>query len=146
MCSALSPCSGPVFRMERAVPITGQSPRAVLHWTEGTRREADRSESGCWEAAQRKTLSSPLLSFLLLCRLHLSSPPALCPSAQAAEKPSHPSCAGIRMFLGDRQISGLAPVQRERGLVMQIHTLKRAGVKITHTKKPGGKRAPILCF
>lgn len=74
---------------------------------------------------KKDALFSPLLSTPLLSSPLLSSPPALCPSAQAAEKPSRPSCAGIRMFLGDRQISGLAPVQRERGLVVRIHTLKR---------------------
>lgn len=91
------PRSGPVFRMERAVPITGQCRRVVLHWTEGTRSEADPSESGCWEMAQKRRsplLSSPFLflSFLLLCCLHLSSP--LCPSAPAAQKPKPPLLSG----------------------------------------------------
>lgn len=67
--------------------------------------------------------SPPLLPSPLL------SPPALCPWAQAAEKPSRPSCAEIRMFLGDRQISGLACVQRNRGLVMLIDTLERDSVR-----------------
>lgn len=84
--------------------------------------------------------SSPLLSSPLL-----SSPPALCPSAQAAEKPSHPSCAGIRMFLGDRQISGLAPVQRDRGLVMQIHMMKWDSVKIIHTETKGRANVQLFC-
>lgn len=118
----------------------------VLCSTGPREQGARRTDQNLAAGKQPRERRSPLLSFLLLCCLHLSSPPALCPSAQAAEKPSHPSCAGIRMFLGDRQISGLAPVQRERGLVMQIHTLKRDSVKITHTKKRGGKCAPILCF
>lgn len=113
----------------------------VLCSTGPREQGARRADQNLAAGKQPRERRSPLL-----CRLHLSSPPALCPSAQAAEKPSHPSCAGIRMFLGGRQISGLAPVQRERGLVMQIHTLKRAGVRITHTKKRGGKCAPILCF
>lgn len=117
--------------------LQGSLRRALLHWTEGTRREAGRSE--CWEAAQKKKRRSlfPLLSTPLLSSPLLSSPPALCPSAQAAEKPSRPSCAGIRMFLGDRQISGLAPVQRERGLVMRIHTLKRYSSEIIHKETRG---------
>lgn len=59
--------------MERVVPITEQSPCAVLHWT-----EADRSESGCWETAQKRhtLLSSPPLSFTspLLFALRLKRP------------------------------------------------------------------------
>ena len=42
--------------------LQGSLRHALLHWTEGTRREAGRSESGCWEAAQKKkkkTLSFP---------------------------------------------------------------------------------------
>lgn len=117
--------------------LQGSLRRALLHWTEGTRREAGRSE--CWEAAQKKKRRSlfPLLSTPLLSSPLLSSPPALCPSAQAAEKPSRPSCAGIRMFLGDRQISGLAPVQRERGLVVRIHTLKRYSSEMIHKETRG---------
>lgn len=53
---------------------------ALLRWTEATRREADRSESGCWEMAQKKTLAS---LFSVLSTHHFSAPPALCPSAQA---------------------------------------------------------------
>lgn len=94
-----------------------------------------------------KTLSSPLLSFfLLLCCLHLSSP--LCPSAPAAQKPSHPSCAGIRMFLADGQISGLAPVQRkERTGHANSHTETKQcrRLKIIHTEtKLGGKNARVF--
>lgn len=126
--------------------LQGSLRRALLHWTEGTRREAGRSE--CWEAAQKKKDALFSLSFLLLCCLHLSlsSPPALCPSAQAAEKPSRPSCAGIRMFLGDRQISGLAPVQRERGLVVRIHTLKRYSSEMIHKETRGENVRLFGCF
>lgn len=126
--------------------LQGSLRRALLHWTEGTRREAGRSE--CWEAAQKKKDALFSLSFLLLCCLHLSlsSPPALCPSAQAAEKPSLPSCAGIRMFLGDRQISGLAPVQRERGLVVRIHTLKRYSSEMIHKETRGENVRLFGCF
>lgn len=52
--------------------LQGSLRRALLHWTEGTRREAGRSE--CWEAAQKKKDALFSLSFLLLCCLHLSSP------------------------------------------------------------------------
>lgn len=52
--------------------LQGSLRRALLHWTEGTRRKAGRSE--CWEAAQKKKDALFSLSFLLLCCLHLSSP------------------------------------------------------------------------
>lgn len=73
--------------------LQGSLRRALLHWTEGTRREAGRSE--CWEAAQKKKrrslfplLSTPLLSsplpLLSSCSLPVGSssreakPPLLC--------------------------------------------------------------------
>jgi len=49
--------------MERAAPITGQPPCALLHWTAGTSREENRSDSSCWETAQKRLLSSFLLPF-----------------------------------------------------------------------------------
>ena len=135
--------------MERAVPITGQSPPCSAPLDRGNKARGGpiriRLLGSGPEKKKRRSLS-PLLSTPLLSSPLLSSPPALCPSAQAAEKPSRPSCAGIRMFLGDRQISGLAPVQRERGLVMQIHTLKRDGVEIIHKETRGENERLFGCF
>lgn len=68
----------------------------------------------------------PLFPFVLHCCPHLllgSSCSLPLGSGGRGAEPS-PSCAGMRMFLGDRQISGLAPAQRTGGLVMQIHTMK----------------------
>lgn len=123
---AVSPCSAPVDRGNKA------RGGPIRIWLLGSGPEKIRS------LFPRR--SSPLLSSPLL-----SSPPALCPSARAAEKPSHPSCAGIRMFLGDRQISGLAPVQRDRGLVMQIHMMKWDSVKIIHTETKGRANVQLFC-
>lgn len=123
--------------MERAVPITGQSPPCSAPLDRGNKAQGGPIRMlGSGPEKKRRSLF-PLLSTPLLSSPLLSSPPALCPSAQAAEKPSRPSCAGIRMFLGDRQISGLAPVQRERGLVMRIHTLKRYSSEIIHKETRG---------
>lgn len=149
--TAVSRRSVPLFRMERAVPITGQSPRALLHWTEGTRHEAGRSESVLLgtrprekrEAEREERRSpSPLLSSPLL-----RSPPALCPSAQAAEEPSRPSCAGIRMFSGGQTDFGPGACTEEDGTG---HTAARRcqGPKIIHkeARRACCFRVPIVLF
>lgn len=123
--------------MERAVPITGQSPPCSAPLDRGNKARGGPIRMLGSGPEKKDALFSPLLSTPLLSSPLLSSPPALCPSAQAAEKPSRPSCAGIRMFLGDRQISGLAPVQRERGLVVRIHTLKRYSSEMIHKETRG---------
>lgn len=98
---ATSRRSAPVFRMERAGPITAQPRRALLRWTEGTGREADHSESGCLGSGpenEEKSLffpsrfstdsavfASPLLLLLLLLLLLFA------PWLERVEKPSHPS-------------------------------------------------------
>lgn len=86
---------------------------ALLRWTEATRREADRSESGCWEMAQKKTLRS-FPSFL-----HI----ALRSSCSLA------LAAGIPMLL-DGQTSSLAPAQREEKIGhANAKQLKRLKIK-----------------
>lgn len=132
--------------MERAVPITGQSPPCSAPLDRGNKARGGPIRMLGSGPEKKDALFSPLLSTPLLSSPLLSSPPALCPSAQAAEKPSLPSCAGIRMFLGDRQISGLAPVQRERGLVVRIHTLKRYSSEMIHKETRGENVRLFGCF
>lgn len=99
--------------MERAVPITGQSPPCYAPLDRGNKARGGpiRICAAGNPAQEKKTLSSPS---------------ALCPSAQAAEEPSRPSCAGIRMFLGGQTDFRPGACTEE---VTQILTLERDSVR-----------------
>lgn len=78
----------------------------------------------CWDAAQKETHSfySPLESFTAFTSF-LSSPLLLlfAPRLERLRSQATPLECGYVCFLGKRQISGLASVQRKRGLMMLIH-------------------------
>lgn len=99
-------CSAPFFfRVERAIPITGQVSVHVLCSAgprqQGARRTDQNLAAGKWPRKRRSLRSFP--SFL-----HITSPLLLLFGVS-----SQSSCAGIPMFLADGQTSSLAPAQRK---------------------------------
>lgn len=120
--------------------LQGSLPVVLLHWTKGTRREADWSESGCWEPAQKRlsTLFSLYSSAVFTSLLPLV--------LLFAPRPTHSwearlplLCGDVHVFRGTDNLRPGACTERQRRAVMQIHTVKRDG------KETRGKCVDILC-
>lgn len=108
--------------------LQGSLRRALLHWTEGTRREAGRSESGCWEAAQKKkkTLSfpSPFYSSAVFTSPLLSSCSLPVGSSSREAKPPL-LCGDTYVFRGQTDFRPGACTEGERTGHANSHTETR---------------------